>query len=76
MLIKLYGVREGWAGRQEGMEGGKIYNFYLKLVLDWQQQENQECYVILQSVLSSVPLRYLKQQKTELEIICVQVVKC
>jgi hypothetical protein len=62
--------------RQVGREGGRIYNFYLKLLLDCQQQENQECYVILYNVSSSVSLRYLKQQRTDLENVCVQVVQC
>jgi len=70
------GRKEGWRKKgKEGREGGIIYNFYLKFLLDCQQQENQECYVILWSVSSSMPLRYLKQQRTDLGNICVQVVQ-
>lgn len=61
---------------REGRKGGVIYNFYLKLLLDCQQQENQEFYVILYSVSSSMPLGYLKQWRTDFENICVQVVQC
>jgi hypothetical protein len=66
---------EGRKERKEGREGGIIYNFYLKFLLHCQQQENQECYVILWSVSSSMPFRYLKQQRTDLGNICIQVVQ-
>ena len=54
-----------------------MYNSYLKLLSRLSTaRKHKECYVILYSVPSSVPLRYLKQQRTDLENICVQVVKC